>query len=70
MYSDTVGEFHLANAVKQHLQAPGQVAQGQLRGADGATGHVGELVAVHVYHAKTGGLQAGVDAKDSHVLLK
>jgi len=26
-------------------------------------------VAFHVEHAKAGGLQAGIDAKDSHVLL-
>jgi hypothetical protein len=35
-------------------------------GADGAAGHVAQGMAVHVDHAETGGLQAGVDAEDAH----
>lgn len=43
------------------FQPPGQVAQGQCGGADGTAGHVAEPVAVHIHHAKTGSLQAGVN---------
>ncbi len=61
-----VARGHLGDAVEQDLQAARQVAQGRARGADGAAGHVAQMVAVHVHHAEAGGLQAGIDAQDSH----
>lgn len=56
-----VAGHYLGDAVEQNLQPPGQVAQGQCGGADGAAGHVAEPVAVHIHHAKAGSLQAGVN---------
>ncbi|MPN51532.1 hypothetical protein SDC9_199180 [bioreactor metagenome] len=65
-----VARRHFGDAVEQQLKPPGQVAQCRRSagacGADGAAGHVAQVVAVQVHHAEAGGLQAGVDAKDAH----
>jgi hypothetical protein len=37
-----------------------------VRGADGAAGHIAQLLAFAVHHAEAGGLQAGVDTENAH----
>ena len=55
--------FH---AIKQNLQACGQLAFVDVGGADGAAGDISQFGAINVNHAKAGGAQAGVNAEDSH----
>ena len=60
-----VALHHFADAVEQHFQAQRQRLVHHLVGADGAAGHVAQLRAVGIQHAKTGGLQARVDAQNT-----
>ena len=55
-----------AKAAIADLQPPRKIAQRQRCRANRAAGHVGQALAVHVHHAKAGGLQARVDSEDSH----
>ena len=58
----------LGDAVKNHLQAPRQIAQIQRGRADGAAGDVRQAVAIYIDHAKARCLQTGVNAKNSHAI--
>jgi hypothetical protein len=53
---------HFAHTLKQHLEPARQIGAFQVRGLDGAAGHVAKVLAVHVDHAEAGSLQAGVYA--------
>lgn len=64
-----VALYYLADAFVQNLQPCRQVAQFHPFGAcgtNGAAGHVVQLLAVALNDAKTGGLQAGVNTKNTH----
>lgn len=60
---------HLADAVEQHLEPRRQGVGFQVLGGDGAAGHVLQLVALCVHHAKACGAQAGIDAENSHAMF-
>ena len=56
-------------AFKQQLEPRRQVATVQLGRAYGAAGDVGQRLTLGVDHAEARGLQAGVYAQNSHVLI-
>jgi hypothetical protein len=53
---------HLAHTFKQHLEPARQIGAFQVRGLDGAAGHVAKVLAIYIDHAEAGSLQAGVYA--------
>ena len=61
-----VAGVDFADALVDDFQARRQVAHLALGGFDHAAGHVLQLGAAHVDHAKTGGLQARIDAQNAH----
>jgi len=64
-----VGPIALGNfsdPIEKHFKSQGKRLADHVFRADGAAGNVVKRVAVRLNHAETGGLQAGVDAENSH----
>ena len=64
-----VALYDFIDAVEQNLQTCRQIAQLHpfgACGADSAAGHVAQMLAIAFNYAKACGLQAGVNAKNSH----
>ena len=59
---------HLCNAVENHIQTRRQIVAQQMRGGDGAAGHIAQLTAGAVDHTKTDTLQAWVYTQNTHKL--